>query len=63
MPPWLVMTPWDWMSPWMSSGLVSQRTRMTCSPVEPLLLGLVGVEDRLAHGGARGGAQSGGQDL
>ncbi len=35
MPPWAVRTPRAWMSPWMSSGVVSQRTRITSSPALP----------------------------
>ncbi|MNS58099.1 hypothetical protein D3C72_910060 [compost metagenome] len=35
MPPRLVSTPWAWIMPWMSSGLVSTRTRITFSPLAP----------------------------
>ncbi|MNY08035.1 hypothetical protein D3C86_1408640 [compost metagenome] len=35
MPPRLVSTPWAWIMPWMSSGQVSTRTRMTFSPSFP----------------------------
>ena len=35
MPPWAVRTPRAWMRPWMSSGVVSQRTRITSSPALP----------------------------
>ena len=35
MPPCAVSTPAAWISPWMSSGVVSQRTRITCSPARP----------------------------
>ena len=34
-PPCAVRTPREWISPWMSSGVVSQRTRMTSSPALP----------------------------
>jgi hypothetical protein len=37
MPPWAVTTAWAWMTPWMSSGVVSNRTRMTGSPARPRL--------------------------
>ena len=46
-PPCAVRTPLAWMSPWMSSGVVSRRTRITSSPASPALLGRVGVEDDL----------------
>ena len=48
MPPCAVTTPWAWIRPWMSSGVVSQRTSTTASPAAPAPLGGVGVE----HGGA-----------
>jgi hypothetical protein len=32
MPPCAVRIPAAWMSPWMSSGVVSQRTRIDASP-------------------------------
>ncbi len=35
MPPCAVRTPCAWISPWMSSGVVSQRTRITDSPALP----------------------------
>ena len=35
MPPCAVRTPFAWISPWMSSGVVSQRTRITGSPALP----------------------------
>ncbi len=35
MPPCAVSTPTEWISPWMSSGVVSQRTRSTSSPARP----------------------------
>ena len=35
MPPCAVSTPCAWSRPWMSSGVVSQRTRMTASPALP----------------------------
>ena len=35
MPPWAVRTPCEWIKPWMSSGVVSQRTRITASPARP----------------------------
>ena len=37
MPPRAVSTPWAWMTPWMSSGVVSKRTRITASPARPRL--------------------------
>ena len=35
MPPCAVRIPFAWISPWMSSGVVSQRTRITSSPLRP----------------------------
>ncbi len=35
MPPCAVSTPCAWIRPWMSSGVVSQRTRITASPALP----------------------------
>ena len=35
MPPCAVSTPWAAITPWMSSGVVSQRTRTTASPPRP----------------------------
>ena len=35
MPPWAVSTPCAWITPWMSSGVVSHRTRITGSPARP----------------------------
>ncbi len=35
MPPCEVTTPWAWIRPWMSSGVVSQRTSTTASPAAP----------------------------
>ena len=37
MPPCEVTTPCAWMRPWMSSGVVSQRTSTTASPAAPRL--------------------------
>ena len=34
-PPWAVRIPAAWIRPWMSSGVVSQRTRITLSPALP----------------------------
>ena len=53
MPPRVVRMPSAACMPWMSSGLVSTRTRMTCAALRLRLLGLVGIEDDLARGGAR----------
>ena len=36
LPPRLVRMPCAWKKPWMSSGLVSSRTRITLSPARPL---------------------------
>ena len=52
LPPRLVRMPCAWKKPWMSSGLVSSRTRMTFSPALPARFGGVGVEHDLAGGGA-----------
>ncbi len=52
-PPWAVSTPAAWMRPWMSSGVVSQRTRITSSPASAALLGGVGVEHDRARRRAR----------
>ena len=51
------------MRPWMSSGLVSQRTRITRLALAAQLLGLVGVEHHSADAGARRRAQAGGDDV
>ena len=53
MPPCAVSTPRAWMSPWMSSGVVSQRTRIDVLAGLAALLGRVGVEHDRAGGGAR----------
>ena len=56
LPPREVRMPCAAIMPGRSSGLVSRRTRITCSPVGGHLGGALGVEDGLAHGGAgRGG--------
>ena len=52
-PPCAVRTPRAWISPWMSSGVVSQRTSTTSSPCAAALLGEVGVEHDRPGGGAR----------
>ena len=63
LPPRLVSTPWAAIMPCRSSGLVSRRTRMTCSPrVGPRDRGRR-VEDHLADGGARRGADRLGDPL
>ena len=60
MPPWAVRIPFAAIRPWMSSGLVSQRTRMTSSPAGALLR-RVGVEDGPAgRRPGRGGEAPGG---
>ena len=59
MPPRVVRMPLAACMPWMSSGLVSMRTRMTASPLAARALGLVGAE----HDGAGGGARARGQAL
>ncbi len=63
MPPCAVRTPRAWMRPWMSSGVVSQRTRITSSPALPRVLRGVGVEHDLAGRGSRRGVQPLGGDL
>ncbi len=63
MPPCAVRTPFAWIRPWMSSGVVSQRTRITASPALPRSAARVGVEHDLAAGGARRGVQPAGRDL
>ena len=57
-PPWAVSTPAAWMSPWMSSGVVSQRTRIDALAGLPALLGRVRVEHDRARGGAGRGIQA-----
>ena len=53
MPPRAVTMPSAACMPWMSSGLVSSRTRITPRPARLELLGLLGGEDDLAGGRAR----------
>ena len=59
MPPRAVRMPAAACMPWMSSGLVSMRTRMTSRPWRLQRLGLVGVEHDLAGGRAGRGRQAG----
>ena len=58
MPPRAVRMPSAACMPWMSSGLVSMRTRITASPLLGARLGLVGGEDDDARGRARRGRQA-----
>ena len=53
MPPVAVRMPWATLMPWMSSGTVSMRTRMTRLPLAGPLHRVVGGEDRLTGGRAR----------
>ena len=61
MPPRVVRMPRAACMPWMSSGLVSMRTRMTASPLPRAAFGLVGAEHHGAAGGAGAGRQALGQ--
>ena len=62
MPPRAVRMPSAACMPWMSSGLVSMRTRITVSPVAlRALSAVVGVEHDLARGRAGRGRQARGQ--
>ena len=63
MPPRVVRMPSAACMPWMSSGLVSMRTRMTLRPSRLHLLGLVGGEHDLAGRRARRGRQAGADDV
>ena len=63
MPPRAVRMPSAACMPWMSSGVVSMRTRITFSPAARQLLGLVGGEHDLARRGARRGRQALGDHL
>ena len=62
-PPWAVRIPCAAIIPWMSSGVVSQRTRITLVAVLAALGRGVGVEDDLPGGGARRGVQALRDDL
>ena len=63
MPPCAVSTPFAWIIPWMSSGVVSQPTRITDSPRLAALLGGVGVEDDRAARRARRRVEPARRDL
>ena len=63
MPPCAVRTPRAWIRPWMSSGVVSQRTRITSSPVLATLFGGVGVEDDRTRGRSGRCVQAARRDL
>ncbi len=57
MPPRAVRIPWAACMPWMSSGLVSTRTRITLRPILAASSASSAVEDHLAAGGAGRGRQ------
>ncbi len=63
MPPRAVRMPRAACMPWMSSGEVSSRTRITASPRPRQALGLVGVEHDLAGGRAGRGGQARGDHV
>ena len=63
MPPRVVRMPSAACMPWMSSGLVSMRTRIALRPLRLQLLGIVGGKDDLAGGGARRGRQADADDV
>src|SRR6266568_4339089 len=50
-PPCAVRTPFAWTRPWMSSGVVSQRTRMTLSPAFPRCSAVSASRTTLADAG------------
>ena len=59
MPPWAVSTPWAWIRPWMSSGVVSQRTRTTLSPARPSVSAESASSTIAPAAGARRGVEAG----
>ena len=53
LPPRAVRMPWASTIPWKSSGVVSSRTRITCSPALPRRSASSAVNDDRADRGAR----------